>query len=430
MTIGIDFGTSTSEVAYVDKQGKVVLVPNHLGSFITPSIVYLQPNHKPLVGLEAKEQVLVDPDNGFIEIKRLLGQDVTLTAQGKTYKPVDIAHMIIRYLVDCAQTAIGEPVTEAVITVPAYFTDAQRQEVIEAGRMAGLQVKRILNEPTAASLDYGLQHMDLCNHVLVYDLGGGTLDVTVLELFDGVVDVKASAGNNTLGGKEFDQALIDHLLSTLTKKERAALTQDPRAAMRLKMAATQCKEALSQNEHFSIELPFLYTLDDKPKSLHTQVNRQLFGSLIEESIRSTKEQIDTVLTDAQLSPNDIDQILLVGGSTRIPLVRQMLSQLFGKFPVSAVDPDLAVVRGAAIQAGVLSGVFQEDAIVLTDVCPYSLSTAVLRGKNFHGDPLEVCDVLIPRNTTLPTSISRVYATAYDNQTAVHITAYQGESERP
>lgn len=432
MKVGIDFGTSTSEIAYLDQDARLVMVANHLGEVITPSVVYIQEDGTPLVGVEAQEQVLLDPDNGFIEVKRLLGKETTLTARGKTYRPVDIAQMIIAYLVDCAQQQSGQMIDSAVITVPAYFTDAQRRQVMDAGALAGLQVDRIINEPTAASLDYGLQNMEQCSHVLVYDLGGGTLDVTVLELFEGVVDVKSSTGNNALGGADFDQALIDYMISRLDTKAQTAVKKDPRAMMRLKMAAIACKIALSIQSEYTVELPFLYTISGKPKAYEETISRELFEQMILPTVTATKKQINDALFDAELATENIDMVLLVGGSTRIPLIKNMLETLFGHTPTSSVDPDLAVVRGAAIQAGVLAGILKENAIFLTDVCPYSLSTATLRNvrTSFGLDEELFCDVLIPRNTTLPASVSKMYATSQDNQQVVHVSAYQGESEVP
>jgi len=432
MKVGIDFGTSTSEIAYVNEAGQVSIIPNHLGQYITPSIVYIQDDMTPLIGLEAKERALADPENAFLEVKRLFGQDASLTARKKQYTPVEIAKIIIRYLVDCAEEFLEQTVDSAVITVPAYFTDAQRRDVMAAGKMAGLTVERIINEPTAASLDYGIRNMSDCSNILVYDLGGGTLDVTVLELFEGVVDVLSSCGNNTLGGKDFDQAIIDRITSAIKKRGKIDITQDPRAMIRIKMAAEACKIELSQGEEYKIELPFLYNAGGEPQAYAETITRRLFENLISEKIESTQYQIKTALADAKLTVQEIDMVLLVGGSTRIPLVGAFLEKTFGILPETVIDPDLAVVRGAAIQAGVLSGNLGEDAIVLTDICPYSLSTGTLRTVEM-GLFIEreiFCDILIPRNTKLPASESKVYQTASDNQQEVHITTYQGESEEP
>jgi len=429
MKVGIDFGTSTSEIAYVDSDGQLVLVPNHLGEYITPSVVYIQEDSTPIIGREAKEKALVEPENAMLEVKRLFGQDTAIMARGNVYTPVEAATMIIRYLVDCASTASGQTVDSAVITVPAYFTDAQRKDVLQAGTEAGLSVERIINEPTAASLDYGMRHLRECQYILVYDLGGGTLDVTVLELFEGVVDVKSSCGNNTLGGKDFDQALMDYITKALLKKDKLDITKDPRAMMRVKMAAEQCKIVLSEQENHRIDLPFIGGTSETPVGFSETISSKLFESLIRDKIQSTEQQIKTALSDAALLPTDIDMVLMVGGSTRIPLVSRFLHETFGQTPDTAIDPDLAVVRGAAIQAGVLSGQLGEDAIVLTDICPHSLSTKTT-SLNFFGAREVYCDILIPRNTTLPAEVSEIYHTVADNQTRVEITAYQGESEDP
>ena len=429
ITVGIDFGTSTSEIAYVNAQGKLVLIPNHLNEFITPSVVHIAENGTITVGRDAKERAMLEPDCTFLETKRLFGKETSISAWGKTYSPVDIAAMIIRYLTDCAKTYTGQEIEGAIITVPAYFTDTQRKDVIAAGRQAGLSVDRIINEPTAASLDYGVNHMDECKNILVYDLGGGTLDVTVLELFEGVVDVKACCGNNALGGKDFDQAIIDYICRAIKKTDKIDVTKDIRAMMRIKLAAEACKLELSESENAQVDLPFLIDNKGKPAGFSGTISRSGFEDLIRGQVYATKTQIDTALGDADILPGDVDLVLLVGGSTRIPLVKKFLEDEYGFSPESSVDADLAVVRGAAIQAGVLSGNLGDDTIVLTDICPYSLSTAALIDVGFDDREL-ICDILIPRNTTLPAEFSKLYRTSCDNQTTVHISAYQGESEYP
>ena len=439
MKAGIDFGTSTSEIAYVDENGKIIIVPNHLGEFITPSVVYIDEKGKPLVGREAREKAILEPENTFLEVKRLFGTNTRLNARNKVYTPVDVAAIIMRYLTDCAQKHSGLAVDTAVITVPAYFTDSQRKDVMAAGKAAGLQVERIINEPTAASLDYGIDHMRECKYMLVYDLGGGTLDVTVLELFEGVVDVKSSCGNSMLGGKDFDQAIMDHIAGMIRKRDKVDVTQDSRALMRIKTIAEQCKIALSTKNDYLIELPFLYSKNTPdtlkasdtltPAGYSEKFTRTFFESMIRDKIYSTGQQIKTALYDAKLNADDIDLTLLIGGSTRIPLVSEFLKDTFGIAPQSVLDPDLAVVRGAAIQAGVLSGVLGENAIVLTDICPYSLSIEALKNSAVDKKNL-FCDILINRNTTLPARAFKIYETSCDNQSVVHITAYQGESENP
>jgi len=431
MKVGIDFGTSTSEIAFCDSEGKVTVVPNHLGEIITPSVVHFEANGKAVVGREALEMAILEPENTFLEVKRLFGQDVRLESRGRVYEPVEVAAQIISYLVRCAQEHTGEIINSAVVTVPAYFTDAQRKDVMAAGNMAGVEVSRIINEPTAASLDYGIKHMRDCNHMLVYDLGGGTLDVTVLELFEGVVDVKSSCGNNTLGGKDFDQAITDYIVRNIKKQSDVDITGDKRAMMRIKIAAEECKIALSTQDSHEVELPFLF--EDKkgePRGFAEKITRNAFDNMIKGMIHSTKTQIDTALTDANLTADDIDLTLMVGGSTRIPLVKDFLEKQFGFTPAQATDPDLAVVAGAAIQAAVLDGTLSENAVILTDICSYSLSTGTLRDKGCSCCLEQYCDILIPRNSTLPASASKIYMTAHDDQRIVHISAYQGESEDP
>ncbi|MCL2834575.1 MAG: Hsp70 family protein, partial [Treponema sp.] len=328
MKAGIDFGTSTSEIAYVSKDGKIIIVPNHLGEVITPSVVNIGADGTLLVGREAKEKALVEPENTFLEVKRLFGTNTELTAHGKVYSPVDAAAMIIRYLVDCAQKQSGQTIDSAVITVPAYFTDSQRKDVMAAGKAAGLEVERIINEPTAASLDYGIDHMRDCKYMLVYDLGGGTLDVTVLELFEGVVEVKSSCGNNALGGKDFDQAIMDHITGIIRKRDKVEISSDARAMMRIKMAAEQCKIALSSKTEYRIELPFLYSKNANPGNQSAQssqnvpgsqlvpsgysetISRITFESMIRDKVYSTEQQIKTALFDADLEAKDIDLTLL------------------------------------------------------------------------------------------------------------------------
>ena len=429
MIVGIDFGTSTSEIAFVNEKKKIELVPNHIGEFITPSVVHISENGKITVGKEAKERALLEPECTFLEVKRLFGKQGTLLAWGKSYTPVDVAAMIINYLVNCAKEHTKQDIDKAVITVPAYFTDGQRKDIMAAGKAAGLTVERIINEPTAASLDYGVNHMEEIKNILVYDLGGGTLDVTVLELFEGVVDVKSSCGNSGLGGKDFDQALIDHLCKRIKKKNKLDIRSDVRAMMRIKIAAEECKEALSQKQEFDISLPFLCESGGSPIGLSERISRSDFEKLIQEKVLSTKEQVNTALEDAGITHTEVDLVLLVGGSTRMPFVANFLENEYGFSPESSVDADLAVVRGAAIQAGVLGGVLGEDAIVLTDICPHSLSTGALVFDNHYEYDLR-CSVIIPRNTVLPAEKSNLYQTAFDNQNAVRVTVYQGEGEFP
>jgi molecular chaperone DnaK len=426
--VGIDLGTSTSEIAFI-KDGKPAVIPNHLGEYITPSVVGLSDDGKIIVGKEARDQLLLKPNDTVIEAKRLMGSGEAVSMGGKAYSPQQISAFILTYLIDCARHYLDERIDRAVITVPAYFSDTQRRATVEAGKLAGITVERIINEPTAAALDYGIDHMEECQNILVYDLGGGTLDVTVLELFEGVLDVKASSGNNQLGGKDFDQRLIDYILNQFTARYNIDVSADKRAMMRLKDAVEKAKIALSKHDESSVFIPFFANVDGNPVSLEETITRQIFVSLIKELIDATAKQINTALTDARITASEIDLILLVGGSTRIPYVQHFIEQTLGKSPQSLIDPDLAVVRGAAIQAGILNNQFSSDKdIIITDVCPFTLGTSIL--SNVFGFPdSDVYDVIIPRNVTIPVVKEKIYGTAADNQTKVEVDVYQGEFKK-
>lgn len=426
--VGIDLGTSTSEIAVL-KEGKPLVIPNHLGEYITLSAVGLSDDGRIIVGIEARDQLLLKPDDTVIEVKRLMGSGTTVSMGGKEYTPQQISSFILAYLIDCARKYLGEDIDRAVITVPAYFSDTQRRATVEAGKLAGIKVERIINEPTAAALDYGIEHMKECQNILVYDLGGGTLDVTVLEMFEGVLDVKASSGNNQLGGKDFDQRLMDYLLNRFTAQYNVDVSEDKRALMRLKEAAEKCKISLSEQEEHHLLIPFFASAEGNPVSLEETVSRETFEGLIKELIDSTAKQINTALSDARISAPDIDLILLVGGSTRIPYVQLFIEKTLGKSPRSLVDPDLAVVRGAAVQAGILNNrLSAEKDIIITDVCPYTLGTSVL--DYVGGFPVtDAYDVIIPRNVTIPVVKEKIYGTVADNQTQVEINVYQGEYKK-
>lgn len=417
--VGIDLGTSTSEIGCI-VDGAARLIPNSLGNLVTPSVVHIGQDGAILVGEEAAEYLFTRPGCTFMEVKRLTGSGEKLAAHGKEYAPEEIQAMLLRYLVRCAEDSLNEKIDRAVITVPAYFTDVQRRATAKAGELADLRVERIINEPTAAALDYGLSNLKECKNVLVYDLGGGTLDVTVLELFEGVIDVKASCGNNHLGGKDFDEIIMSRL---------ADPAGDERALMRLKKAAEDCKIALSTQEEFLVSLPFLLTgKDGKPVSVERTLSRRDFEEWIAEKVLSTREPMLSALADAHLNREDLQVILLVGGSTRIPCVKRLVEETLGAAPHSLVDPDLTVARGAAIQAGLIEGSINSEDLVLTDVCPYTLGTAPLRDVFFSKRP--IFDPLIPRNTTIPTEKTKLYTTVADYQTEVVIDVYQGESSDP
>jgi molecular chaperone DnaK len=396
------------------------VILNSLGKPITPSVVHIREDGEALVGEEAAEYLFTRPECTFMEVKRLTGSGEVLRAHGKEYSPEEVQAMLLRYLVGCAETYLKEKIDRAVITVPAYFTDVQRRATTRAGELAGLSVERIINEPTAAALDYGLVNLKECKNVLIYDLGGGTLDVTVLELFEGVLDVKASRGNNHLGGKDFDEIIMRNLADPV---------KDERALMRLKKAAEDCKIALSTRESYQVSLPFLTTAKDgKPVSLEKTITRTEFEEWVREKVESSREPMMTALADSGLSPENLSIVLLVGGSTRIPCVRKLVEDSLSTTVHSLIDPDLTVVRGAAIQAGLLDGNFTAADLVLTDVCPYTLGVEVLH-ESFYEAKL-LFDPIIPRNTTIPVEKSKVYYPVHDYQTTVEIKAYQGDSSNP
>jgi molecular chaperone DnaK len=426
--VGIDLGTSTSEIAVIE-DGKPFVIPNHLGEYITPSVVGTSDGGEIIVGQEARDQLLLKPNETAIEVKRFMGSGESVSMGGKEYSPQEISSFILAYLIDCAQKHLGENIDRAVISVPAYFSDTQRRATVEAGKLAGIKVERIINEPTAAALDYGIDHLDQYQNVLVYDLGGGTLDVTVLEMFAGVLDVKASCGNNQLGGKDFDQRLADHILDKFTAQHKIDVSADKRAMMRLKDAVEKAKVALSTQPQAELLIPFFTNVGGNPVSLETTISREIFESLIKELIDSTADQIKIALSDAGLGSSELDLILLVGGSTRIPYVRHFIEQTLGQAPQSLIDPDLAVVRGAAIQAGLLDERFSGDnEMIITDVCPFTLGTSILSYSSGFPDG-DVYDVILPRNVTIPVVREKVYGTAVDDQTKVEVDVYQGEFKK-
>jgi molecular chaperone DnaK len=426
--IGIDLGTSTSEIGILE-DGKPVVLPNHLNEKITPSVVGIGEDGTLIIGQDAKDQMLFKPEDTVMEVKRLMGSGKKVMMAGTAYTPQEISSYILKYLKECAEAYLGEEVERAVITVPAYFTDEQRRATVEAGKLSGLKVERIINEPTAAALAYGIEHMEDNQHILVYDLGGGTLDVTVLEMFQGVLEVKASSGNNQLGGKDFDQRLIEYMANRFYKVHGVDLQKDLRAMKKLKQAAEECKISLSTEETYSVVIPFMAEKEGKPIALEETITRQGFEALIEDIVSSTLNPIHIALKDAKLTPQDIDLVLLVGGSTRVPLVKRFLAKNLGQLPQSLVDPDLAVVMGAAIQGGILNEELSaEKDILITDVCPYTLGVEVM--DVVGGVPVtDVYDVIIPRNKTIPTVGEKIYGTVIDNQEKVEIVVYQGDYKK-
>jgi molecular chaperone DnaK len=424
--VGIDLGTTNSLVAHL-RGDRPEIIPNHAGRRLTPSVVGLDRHDRIHVGDSARSQLVAAPERTVAEVKRLMGTAARIPLGARSYSPQEISGFILKQLKDDAERFVGEPIGEAVVTVPAYFTDAQRQATKDAGELAGFRVDRIVNEPTAAALAYGLDHLDDEQHVLVYDLGGGTFDVSVLEMFAGVLEVKASAGNNHLGGGDFDRAVAAWLAAELERVHGVDVRGDAQARVRLQAAAEQAKIELSTREATEIVLPAIAFAHGEPLALELELTRAQLEALVGPLVRSTLQPIERALADARLGRERITDVVLVGGSSRMPLVQRLLAEAFGQEPRRGVHPDEAIALGAAVQAGLKSGALStERGIMITDVSPFTLGVEVVG----HGGATRLGGVfspIIPRNSTVPVSRTEVYSTTGEGQRAVDIKVYQGES---
>ncbi|AKP76062.1 Hsp70 family protein [Priestia aryabhattai] len=431
--IGIDLGTTNSAISYL-KNGNPVIIENDRGERTTPSVFQIAHNGEEQVGTIAKQGYSTYPRETVLEVKRLMGTEQKVTVAGKEYKPEEISARLLKYLKDSAEKFLGSSVTEAVITVPAYFSDSQRKATKIAGELAGLKVERIINEPTAAAIAFGIDNMSKDQHILVYDLGGGTFDVSVVELFSGVLEVKASAGNNTLGGMDFDNLLVDWLIDKYKSEHNVDLLEigtdleKLQRKARMKAEAENVKKTLSTQSMGRFNLPFIAFLNNAPVSIEYEITRSEFERIIKKLATLTLEQVDKALKDAQLNTSDIDEVLLVGGSTRIPFIEELVQKKFNKTPRKDINPDEAVALGAAVQGGIKSGeIDSSKGLMVIDVMPYTLGVEV---NKVVGNQLMsgFFDPIILRNSTVPITESKIYTTSVDYQEEVHMGVYQGDDE--
>ncbi len=426
--IGIDLGTTTSEIAYI-KNGKPEIITNKLGNRITPSVVGISDDNEVIVGTLAKRQAALKPEKTVMEVKRLMGSNKEISLNGQLFTPQQISAFILKELKKSAEEYLGETVSEAVITVPANFNDLQRQATKEAGELAGLKVERIINEPTAAAMSYGIDNLETEEKVLVYDLGGGTFDVTVMELFEGILDVKASRGNNALGGKDFDEAIEKYIVEEFKNKNGIDLRNNKMSMARIKEAAERAKIELSNMQSTDIIIPFI-AVDKKqnPLEINLKLTREKFEELIMSLVESTEKEIDDALKAAGYKESDINIVLAVGGSSRIPCVRKLLEKKFKNKIKTEINPDEAVALGAAVQAGIKNDeIKSEDGLVVTDACCYTLGIEVAR-RGSNGEVLGgIFDPIIQKDTKIPCTAKQSYITVADNQPAVNVCVYQGDN---
>ncbi len=422
--IGIDLGTSTTEAAILT-EGKPEMILNFEGRAITPSVIGVDATGSYVFGERAKAQYLMEPENTVIEVKRKIGTGEKISMGGKDYSAMELSSLLLGYVKKYVEEYLEEDITRAVISVPAYFDDLQRQEVVQAGKKAGFNVERIINEPTAAAMSYGMEHMEEESHILIYDLGGGTFDVTLLEMFDGVLEVKASSGDNQLGGKDFDECLIQCMVEQFKREHGINLARIDTAMVKLKEQAELCKIHLSTEPSYRVEIPFIAQKDGQPLALEQTITTEQFEALTAHLVERTHHPIDVVLSDTGLLPADIDRILLVGGSTRMPMIARDIRSYLDQDPEVALNPDYAVAQGASVMAAIIEGkISGEDSLVMTDVNPFSLGIEVLNTMLMATE----MSVIIPRNTTVPVVKSEIYYTCSDGQTQASIKVYQGESK--